>query len=961
MAWGRLALIQAAGESEQVLQQTAALFGYEQLPLNDALQKDGDSKRVEDFVAEKKPEHSVPAAKIRRPPARFICVTQTEFPGDVEQPQRPGYLDDPEKQLALNDGKPGTYAFVPPRPLLPLARLLPFLLNSLGQPVMSNRLDHHRLARWITQGKPLQRLPYKKRQRWPQRLHIIVDCRDALEPFWSDFALIVSALKKLLGDEAVESVRLEHDRMDREDCLRITWLAGAVAKESAAHEIQWQRWQLPSPDTSILILGDLGASEPEGNAAIRWRRFARRLYLHAAPVVTLSPARQSPQDPVACRIFRPHALNDQRSLPRHPGRSGFDCGVQDGDQLQDCLTFLSALPVVDSGLLRRLRDELRWGGSELESLLWNHVAIDRIGIGIRLKEPVAKLYRERYQAQFAKTLQAEKFWRIVNVHHRSAFTGLRQLEKLNQCLFEDQQDDGMFEYMQSLCATLAKPDADAARRKMLQQQCRTVLASAPPGIWQDPNRNYRELGYQLFASAYEDDIRAGKWPQYLEPGFDPAQLRWLFDDDQHEQRVTWLVAQTGDQGQCVLLQQDKADAAGQTVVAPVAAIQAQAQIPPVLTLPSGERIPVQHGTHVRVPHDKALALHTFWERVHLEAMQKPAWAHAIYWDSKLYASMTLAAATHYFSWDAFQREREGISLYGWINQDPQDIVQFDDCGLYFDLTISGVTQRFRWIEPGTFQMGSPETELERFDDEAQHQVTVSKGFWLADTTCTQALWQAVMRENPAHFKESDDNPVEQVSWDDVQHFIKTVNKQHPAVQLRLPTEAEWEYACRAGNEAPFSFGQTMTAGQVNFDGNFPYAGGQKGDYRGKTVAVKSLPANPWGLYEMHGNVYEWCQDWYGDYPAEPVTNPQGPAGGAGRVIRGGSWLNLGGRVRSASRNWRSPDERNDDLGFRLALGHVEPGQAGHDGQPLRDDAAGNHDANQQGMLKRLKQKLRKKQ
>jgi len=287
--------------------------------------------------------------------------------------------------------------------------------------------------------------------------------------------------------------------------------------------------------------------------------------------------------------------------------------------------------------------------------------------------------------------------------------------------------------------------------------------------------------------------------------------------------------------------------------------------------------------------------------------------------------MTIAGTTHQFTWMSDQTDNASASVCRWINQNPRDVVQFDDYGLYFDLTIDGVTQRFRWIDPGTFQMGSPETEAERNNNELLHPVTISKGFWLADTACTQALWQAVMDENPSCFK-GESLPVEQVNWDDVQAFIKTVNSQFAGLQLRLPTEAEWEYACRAGTETPFSFGDTITTDQVNFDGNYPYAGGSKSRFRGKAVAVKSLPANPWGLYEMHGNVWEWCQDWYGDYPQGLTVDPQGPqSGGQKRIIRGGSWSDAGRFVRSAVRFLHPSDFRDESLGFRLALSHVLPG------------------------------------
>jgi formylglycine-generating enzyme required for sulfatase activity len=249
-------------------------------------------------------------------------------------------------------------------------------------------------------------------------------------------------------------------------------------------------------------------------------------------------------------------------------------------------------------------------------------------------------------------------------------------------------------------------------------------------------------------------------------------------------------------------------------------------------------------------------------------------------------------------------------------------LRYDKAGLYTDLIIKGITQRCRWIPPGIFCRGSPSSEKERYGNENQHQVTLSHGFWLADTVCTQALWKAVMGDNPAFFTENKNNPVEQVSWDDVQNFIKQLNILIPGLGAQLPTEAQWEYACRAGTSTPFSFGENITPEQVNYDGNAPYADGKKGWCREKTVAVKSLPANPWGLYEMHGNVWEWCADWYDDYPATPVTDPTGSETGSSRVLRGGSWSNYGWRTRSANRGWYAPVNRDNYIGFRFVTGQA---------------------------------------
>jgi sulfatase modifying factor 1 len=248
----------------------------------------------------------------------------------------------------------------------------------------------------------------------------------------------------------------------------------------------------------------------------------------------------------------------------------------------------------------------------------------------------------------------------------------------------------------------------------------------------------------------------------------------------------------------------------------------------------------------------------------------------------------------------------------------------DRYGLWIAFTYKNVRQCFRWIKPGKFMMGSPGNESERDDDEILHEVTLTQGFWMANTACTQALWQAVMGENPSVFKGAD-RPLENVSWNDCREFIDKINGLKPGLNLRLPTEAEWEYACRAGTQTPFWFGDNITPEQVNYDGNYPYAGGKKGKYRKETAEVKSLPCNGWGLYQMHGNVWEWCSDWYGDYPGGSVIDPTGPSDGAFRVLRGGSWIYFGRNCRSADRFRFDPAFRDYDAGFRLARGQKEAG------------------------------------
>ena len=249
----------------------------------------------------------------------------------------------------------------------------------------------------------------------------------------------------------------------------------------------------------------------------------------------------------------------------------------------------------------------------------------------------------------------------------------------------------------------------------------------------------------------------------------------------------------------------------------------------------------------------------------------------------------------------------------------------DAYGLWMAFSYQGVHLALRWIEPGTFTMGSPDDEKGRLNREVLHPVTLSSGFWLAETTVTQALWQAVTGDNPSEFK-GDQRPVEQVSWNDAQGFIRQLNALSQALQpdyvFRLPTEAEWEYACRAGTQTPFNFDGELTLGKVNYRGTWEYEADKWGQGALKqTAEVKSYPCNPWGLYEMHGNVWEWCQDyWIEQLPQEPITDPTGPSTGAGRVVRGGSWSNYGRDVRSAYRSGSGAGGRYDYLGFRLALG-----------------------------------------
>lgn len=275
-----------------------------------------------------------------------------------------------------------------------------------------------------------------------------------------------------------------------------------------------------------------------------------------------------------------------------------------------------------------------------------------------------------------------------------------------------------------------------------------------------------------------------------------------------------------------------------------------------------------------------------------------------------------------------------------------------------------------WITAGSFSMGSPANEQGRDSSEKQHDVTLTKGFWMGKCEVTNAQFDAFVKEagyvttaekaaekaatdakSPKEAKKAkaavatwrtpmiqqktsgkwEDNPVVVVSWEDAKAYCDWLAKKTGSAYT-LPTEAQWEYACRAGTTTPFSFGETITTDQANYCGKWGYpvikdeagkliesSSGKLGDYRKTTLPVGSLKSNAWGLYDMHGNVCEWCQDAYGEYSNDAAKDPTGPASGAKRVLRGGSWLIDPTRCRSAYRLSFAPTSVYNYVGFRLVM------------------------------------------
>lgn len=252
-------------------------------------------------------------------------------------------------------------------------------------------------------------------------------------------------------------------------------------------------------------------------------------------------------------------------------------------------------------------------------------------------------------------------------------------------------------------------------------------------------------------------------------------------------------------------------------------------------------------------------------------------------------------------------------------------------------TVKALSEDLILVKGGGFTMGSPASEIRREKDETQHNVTLND-FYLNKYAVTQKEYRELMDAELSNFR-GDNLPVENVTWYEAIQYCNARSKKEslaPAYEIdgaddeqrvtwnrqangyRLPTEAEWEYACRAGTVTPFNTGGNITSDQANYYGTYPYNNAPSGAYRQRTVPVGSLAPNRWGLHEMHGNVWDWCWDWYGEYPSSAQSNPDGPSSGAYRVNRGGGWNDFGRHLRSAYRAAHSPGNGTFNLGFRVA-------------------------------------------
>jgi formylglycine-generating enzyme required for sulfatase activity len=737
---------------------------------------------------------------------------------------------------------------------------------------ITNDIDVDAVVERVGRGEMLDQIPYRQRRSWGSSIYIVEDRARRLVPYWLDQEYLVTALKSLYPPSGVTIARIgEGDNLPV-----IRW-----------PEEQRGQAVFPSPEAIVLVLGDLGCLADQGEHVRRWwLQWGRQLHDQGTPTVAIVPAKTTDMSPEIVRtwtIVRWGAVAE----------TGVDNDLHAAtNTVQRLLTLLSPAIRLEPGLLRAVRGLLPEGRNDpgLEARVWQDAAIaSQHSVAASWDPEQRKAYLEDF-AQLPPPLRSVvldliRTWR-ANLHQTVWFEEIVGLDPQSRKLLDVVDLEDALTFLPTFADTLFQagqlPSGTAAWIGRL-------LERLPDAACND--RRVRRMA-SIFFHLVQPHAAATQAPSW----YDPAIKR--SSDLPVRQVELW----------------QQADRLVVRAVPP-------SSFAASFSAPRGSPLGVAHtasGEILIAPGAEVSESNAFWQ-----TGQPPLWAQrqeepaqtatrrppALLLDLSQRLSITIEvpdAASFSVNTDRDRLQFIRETKPEWASE-----IGRDKFGLWAAFEIASVRQQLRWIPPGRFWMGSPDNEEGRFEDEGpRHEVQLTHGFWLFDTPCTQALWQAVMKNNPSYFKgkEGKERPVEQVSWEDCQQFIGKLNAnpQLPGLALALPTEAEWEYACRAG---------TNTARYADDLDTIWYRENSKDE----THPVKQRQPNTWGLYDMLGNVDEWCHDGLRDYTTDTVVDPLGPrTAGADRVIRGGHWDWDARLVRSAYRYALPPGDRYDDLGFRCA-------------------------------------------
>ncbi len=873
-----------------------------------------------------------------------------------------------------------------PAPLIPEARLGLVLRRLLLVTVEGRALDDERLIARLSRLLPLARVPRKPRQRWPARLQVLWDQANPLGPVREDQARVVDRLRRWRSPRELEVITV-NDRGE------FTW-----------HHRQrgLRRWikedrpvRAADASTTCLALSELGCASTDPARKAGWLRLRCRLERARARCVALVPYPETRWDPWITRPWQAVEWEEARTLTRPSSsqgtrlkvRSQGPAGAQEGKALDDLRRALAPAVHVDRALLRAMRLAIGRGAPAVgqgalavgrgaldvgaESDVWLDEAriAERSGLGFswapeqrqallgELAAPDCAWLRElsvgvlhRLRAGEGLLGRAEELFATGDEAARVEALGLFRRYIKRRMAERGFADPFEAAYLLRLESRLGEGDFEhqelAALWALRHRDGQGFDAEPPPGLdvsrvlWLleglPPPRTYwlEEFGEALRVRRVDAGV----------PGALPLlslSLRWPRLEVEALAGDALLGSATLELGEAALLSESGLEQARAATRQP-------------------GRLLGRAATRWRLRGDYGLV------RAELEQVRLPDRASSLRRDSDgLWVGMELRV----FDW--VPGEAAGRAAVVTIDHSVRETwlpwgawpppwasrLERHRYGLVATLPLSDrVATRLRWIPPGRYLMGSPHDENGRFGDEGpQHWVTLSRGFWLGEAPCTQEEWEAVMGGNPSYFKDKAEpsrtarRPVESVSWEDCQGFCARLNERYPGMGARLPTEAEWEYACRAGTASAYNDGSACTEPY----GKHPAVmelGWFIENSRRETHDVKGLAPNAWDLYDLLGNVWEWCRDWYGPYSEEEQRDPLGPAQGQARVIRGGGWESTAGLCRSAQRSRYAPSGRYYDQGFRLLAG--QPGEPGKPSRSSRPGAEAQGEPSSNGLAER---------
>lgn len=901
-AWGRIGV-----DVAERLAMVAGELGYVREP-----PRPGSATNPDDVPTQR--ESSAPELS-EVPEVPFWQPRSLEYYGEDAEEQRTA-TERAEAEAAAEAEKDARRPAAGPEapPLSPWRRLEPMLRRALTVERRSRTVNIAALMRCWVRGRHLARLPRELRRVWAPMI-VVAERQSRAVPYWHDQEVVLRELRRVVGVAGV-AVRSLPDGVTG----RVLDARGRPARLLGGE---------PGRRT-VLVLGDLGWYGESGERAA-WLRLGRQLRRAGAPICALAPVPRGRWTDELARVWG--ALTWERPLRAVEGPLD---GIEKAQRAGALLTLLAPAWRIEPGLVRAMRTCMSRNevdiGTEVD--VWMHADIaSMFSAATAIVAERVAAWRERFGAVPAEqqkrawdTLRAwhwhqglqPEAWHLEVLSLRGVFAGLG----LPAGVFEAEEIERAERFMTALGGDVRRGRYDRGEREeALRTWCQFAEEQAPPDMW-DSNtaggkalqiirlrvnrhapvgRGLVNVDLSQMALALGETPRATQWLEMrqvedaLRVDGPPGSFVAALAAAEREVRIVdgrmREVARVG-------LADARPDDVGMSFADASFAERSFAG-------PRSTGAPL-----VRVSRVESLELRTDRMKLRVERVTRPGWAHAI------------------------GRDR---------------------FGLWAAFRFGGVVQRMRWIPPGRFLMGSPEDEEGRFEDEGPlHEAILTRGYWLGETPVTQALWEAVVGEKPSRFKGAD-RPVEHVSWEDcTKRFIARLNGREAwkdpvgGEVFRLPSEAEWEYACRArtGTATYAGYIRILGANNAPVLDDIAWYGGNSGvDFeleegvdssnwpekqhehtRAGSHPVQQKQPNPWGLYDMLGNVWEWCMDGQRPYSSEQQRDPCGDTGGEGRVSRGGSWYDDAQYVRAAFRLALHPGSERVDLGFRLARGQWVVGE-----------------------------------